>query len=264
VLGRHRVVCGDAADEGAWAALLDDEAVDAVWTDPPYGVDYEGKTKDALKIENDGHNLAELGSLLTAVFTTALSRCHPGAAWYVCAPPGPATATFASVLIELDLFRQTLIWVKDRFVLGHSDYHYRHEIIYVGYGPKAPGIGRRGRGGSGWYGDNAEDSVLEVPRPGRNAEHPTMKPVELITRALGNSTRPGDVVADPFGGSGSTLIGCEQTGRTARLIELDPRYVDVIVARWEAHTGGMPVRVRPDGSRDEVSLVGRGQDPGAS
>jgi DNA modification methylase len=126
------------------------------------------------------------------------------------------------------------VWLKDALVLGHADYHYRHEPILYGY---APGGGRRGRGASGWYGDHAQSSVLEVARPRSAAEHPTQKPVELIERCLRNSSRRGELVLDPFAGSGSTLIACERSGRRARLIELEPRYCDVIFARYERHAG---------------------------
>ena len=133
--------------------------------------------------------------------------------------------------------RQTLVWVKDAFVLGHSDYHYQHEPILYGYKPIPEGEGRLGRGAARWYGDNAQASVLAVDRPKVNADHPTSKPVELIERCLHNSTRRGDVVFEPFAGSGSTLIACERLGRSCRAVEIDPRYVDVIVARWQAFTG---------------------------
>lgn len=216
-------------------------AVDAVWTDPPYGVDYEGKTADALKIENDALDDKSLEHLLEATFRAGLERCKAGAAWYVAAPAGPRTHIFATVLLRLGIWRQTLVWIKDRFVLGHSDYHYRYEPIYLGYGPIVAGIGRRGRGGGGWYGDNAADTNLEVPRPSANREHPTMKPVELIAMCLKNSTAPGMTVADPFAGSGSTLIACHAIGRKARLIELDPRYADVICRRFQEHTGITPI-----------------------
>ena len=136
--------------------------------------------------------------------------------------------------------RQTLVWVKDAMVLGHADYHYRHEPILYGY---KPGPGRWGRGHQGWHGGNDQDSVLEVPRPTTSRDHPTAKPVELITRCLANSSAPGEVVLDPFAGSGSILIACEQLGRSARLIEIDPIYCQVILDRWQAFTGKRAVRV---------------------
>ena len=161
---------------------------------------------------------------------------------------------FAQAFIKAGwLFRQNLVWVKNAMVLGHTDYHYRHEPIMFGYTDGA--TGRRGRGGDGWYGDNSQTSVFEVPKPARSEEHPTMKPVELVTAMLTNSCPPRGLVYEPFAGSGSTLIAAHQTGRTARLVELDPRYCDVIAKRWETHTGIKPERVLPDGSTEPITFV---------
>jgi DNA modification methylase len=227
------------APGGSWKrALGEGERLAFVWTDPPYGVSYVGKTDEALTIENDA-DPAKLVGLLRTAFTAALEICAPGAAWYVAAPAGPVMHTFTSVLTELGLLRQSLVWVKDVFVLGHSDYHYRHETVFYGF---TPSPGRRGRGGDGWYGPNNADTVLEIPRPKASRDHPTMKPFELIARCLTNSTSRGDLVGDPFGGSGSTLLAAHQLDRTARLIELDPRYVDVICRRCQELTGELRVR----------------------
>jgi site-specific DNA-methyltransferase (adenine-specific) len=152
---------------------------------------------------------------------------------YVAAPAGPIHFEFAAVLRELEVWRHTLNWVKDGFVLGRADYHYRHEPIFYGWKEGAAHT---------WNGGRSQDSVLEFPRPRANKEHPTMKPVALIQRCLENSTDEKAIVCDPFGGSGSTLIACEATNRRARLIELDPRYCDVIVRRWEEATGKTAVR----------------------
>ena len=233
LLGPHRVMCGDSTVPTDVGRLMDGGLADCVWTDPPYGVSYVGKTKDALTIQNDSDDTVLAGS-----FDSILAASKPGAAVYVAAPAGPAGVPFAIELDARGLFRQRLVWVKDRFALGHSDFHYRHEDIYFGY---TPGQGRRGRGGAGWYGDSAQDSVLEFPRPSRSDVHPTMKPVALITYCLQQSSIPGHTVLDPFGGSGSTLIACHQTGRTARLMELDPQYVDVICRRYQEATGTMPI-----------------------
>jgi site-specific DNA-methyltransferase (adenine-specific) len=236
LLGEHRVMCGDATDPMALERLLAGDLADVVWTDPPYGVAYVGKTADALTIVNDGD---EYEAVLDGAFDSVLAGCRPGAAVYVAAPPGPRGVPFAVKLDARGLFRQRLAWVKDVFVLGHSDYHYRHEDIYFGYTPKDKG--RLGRGGVGWYGDNAQDSVLEFDRPKRSSEHPTMKPVELVSYCLGNSSRRNDVVLDLFGGSGTTLIASHIIGRRARLMELDPRYVDVICLRFQLATGILPI-----------------------
>jgi DNA modification methylase len=127
------------------------------------------------------------------------------------------------------VYRQGLVWVKDSMVLGRSDYHYKHEPIIFGYTPGAKG--RRGRGGNGWGGGNAETSVFEVDRPKANELHPTMKPVELVARMIRNSTANGETVYEPFSGSGSTILACETTGRLCRAVELDPKYVAVALER---------------------------------
>jgi DNA modification methylase len=149
--------------------------------------------------------------------------------------------------------RQSLVWVKNSLVLGRADYHYRHEPILEGqvappdddwqpiaYGFAEGGEGRLGRGGPNWFGDNKSSTVFEVARPTANAQHPTMKPVELITRMIRNSCPPGGIVLDLFGGSGSTLIAAHQLGLRAVLVELDPKYADVICRRYEEHTGVFP------------------------
>lgn len=237
LLGPHRVLCGDSTSPTDVAKLMAGEQADMVWTDPPYGVDYVGKTKDALTIKNDGAVQAE--SILDGAFASVIAGSKPGAAVYVAAPSGPAGNPFAVKLLDLGMFRQRLVWVKDTMVLGHSDYHYRHEDIYFGYTPN--GKGRKGRGGEGWYGDHSQTTVLEFPKPRRNAEHPTMKPVELIEYCLKNSSKPKARVLDLFGGSGSTLVAAHQTNRVAYLMELDPHYVDVICARFQKVTGIKPV-----------------------
>jgi site-specific DNA-methyltransferase (adenine-specific) len=238
-LGSHHLLCGDVTDPEAVARLMSGEVATCLWTDPPYGVSYVGKTADALTIANDDD--AGLEGLLSSAFGAVQGSLAPGASFYIAHPAGPLAPVFATVVTGLGWsVRQTLVWVKDQFVLGRSDYHYRHEPILFGY---LPGEGRRGRGGVGWYGDNAQNTVFEVPRPTVSAEHPTMKPVALITAMLANSTRRGDLVLDPFGGSGSTLIAGEQLGRPCRLMELDPRYCDVIVRRWETLTGQTAERI---------------------
>lgn len=232
VLGSHRVVCGDSTNVGAYEALLGKDRVDTVWTDPPYGVAYVGKTAEALTIENDTMAGAELEDFLRASLGTALTFTRGGAAWYVAAPHGPVGLAFSVVLTEFGVWRHSLVWAKDSMVLGRSDYHYRHEPIYYGWTPGAS---------HDWFGDRSQTTVIEVPRPKSSREHPTMKPIELIVRCLNNSAPRGGIVLDPFGGSGSTLMACEFTGRKARLIELDPRYTDVICRRWQEYTGAKPM-----------------------
>ncbi len=241
VLGEHRLLCGDARDPESYARLLGGERCEAIWTDPPYGVAYQGKTKESLTIAGDG--AAGLEALLSESFCAADPALAPGARLYVAHPAGALSLTFGLAFVGQGWrLSQTLVWVKDAFVLGRSDWHYRHEPIYYGH---KPGEGRIGRGARGWFGDNAQDSVLEVPRPRASVAHPTMKPPELVERCLSNSTRRRDLVLDPFAGSGSTLVACERTGRAARLIELDPRFCDVVVGRWARLTGGRVERERP-------------------
>jgi DNA modification methylase len=227
-LGKHRLVCGDSLDISTYDKLLGSEKADMVWTDPPYGVSYVGKTKDALTIENDTLDIAELESFLRDAFTSIFASTRPGACWYVAAPSGNLFQSFSIPLSELEVWRHTLVWVKNVLVMGRADYHYRHESIFYGW---TPGAAHQPPA------DRKQDSVWEVDKPRANKEHPTMKPVELITRAIQNSSRAGEIVLDSFGGSGSTLIAAEQTKRKARLIELDPKYCDVIIQRWENLTG---------------------------
>ena len=228
LLGRHRVMCGDSTSVDAVEKLMAGERADCVWTDPPYGVAYVGKTKDALTIENDDLNDDELTDFLRAAFSATLASCKEGAAWYVAAPAGPLFHCFGTALKEADVWRHTLAWVKSTFVLGRSDYHYQHEAIFYGW---KPGASHK------WTSDRKQSSTLNFDKPSRNGVHPTMKPVELVEYCIGNSTDAKDIVLEPFGGSGTTLIACEKTNRTARLMELDPKYVDVIVKRWQDFTG---------------------------
>ena len=165
-------------------------------------------------------------------------RLAPRSTWRILR--GRTAWCFCRAFVDVGWsFRQTIIWAKDAFVLGRSDYHYRHEPIVYGY---KPGPGRLGRGGQGWFGGNNQSSLLEVPRPRSSRDHPTMKPPELVAVCLRNSSRRGEIVLDAFGGSGSTVIACEQLGRKARLIEIDPGYCDVVVSRWERLTGSRAVR----------------------
>jgi DNA modification methylase len=236
LLGRHRLLCGDATSGGDLERLMDGHVADVLWTDPPYGVDYVGKTDDALRLRNDqGEQLRGLLDQSLPVIDAVLAA---SGRWYVAAPAGPRGTEFRNALDAAGwAFHQALVWVKDTMVLGHSDYHYRHEDVLYGY---KPGPGRAGRGnhtGSRWYGDHAQTTVMEIPRPKASREHPTMKPVELVERCLRNSSVPGQLVLDPFAGAGSTLIACDNLDRCCNALELDPAYCDVIVDRWQRHTG---------------------------
>ena len=236
-LGPHRLVCGDSTTSESWDSLLCGEKVRMVWTDPPYGVDIVGcsgvgskETPASIRRKLGGQTIIndktrdDLSMFLSDVFGLAVAYCRSGSAWYVSAPSmGEWFNVFGLVLLDLEIWKHTLVWLKNSFVLGQSDYHYRHEPIFYGWVP-----------GSAHYftNDRTQDTVHQCDRPSASKEHPTMKPVSLIRRHIENSSKSGWLVADPFGGSGSTLIACAESGRVARLIELDPKYCDVIRRRW--------------------------------
>jgi len=233
-LGRHVLMCGDSTAADDVGKLLGDAQVDLLWGDPPYGLGYRGKTKRALTIVND--DLGPDGTRALVAAALRLAPLRPGGAFYVAAPSGPELhLAFLLALEDAGLTaHQTLVWVKDRFVLGHADYHARHENLLYGW--------REGRAHH-FVKDRTQDTVWEIDRPARSAVHPTMKPVELVARAIRNSSTPGQLVYDPFAGSGTTLIAAEQTGRTCRAMELDPRYAQVILERWGAIAGVPAERV---------------------
>jgi DNA modification methylase len=264
ILGPHRLLVGDSGDPRVAGALMGEDRADVVWTDPPYGVNYVGGT--GLEMENDDEVGAE--EVFAAACRTMIAAARPGAPVYVCHSDVVRQA-FIEAMAEVGIqFRQTLIWVKNSLVLSHSDYHYRHEPILEGelpgleepepeeftpvaYGFTPGGEGRLGRGGKRWFGDHRQTTVFEVPRPSRSIAHPTMKPVELVEGMLRNSCPPGGMVLDLFAGSGTTMIACHRLGLKARLVELDPRYADVICRRWQDHTGLVPVREGVEVSFDD-------------
>ena len=193
-----------------------------------------GKTADELTIENDAIG-QDLELLLGEAFANAVRYSKLGAVWYVSAPAGPQMISTCIVLTDMQIWRQGLVWVKNTLVMGHNDYQYKHEILFYGW---TPGAAHR------MSPDRTLTSVFEVDKPARSTDHPTMKPLELIRQCIENSSDVGEVVLDPFGGSGSTLLAAAMTGRVARLIELDPTYVDVICRRWQEASGVVPVLER--------------------
>lgn len=227
-LGRHRLLCGDATMIDDVSKLMEDRKADMVWTDPPYNVDYEGKTKDALKIQNDSMTSDTFYQFLFDSYSNMLMHTKPGGAIYV-SHADTEGMNFRKALLDAGwLLKQCLIWVKQTLVMGRQDYHWKHEPILYGWVPGAA---------HSWFNDRKQTTVLAFNRPSRSADHPTTKPVELIEYCLGNSCPPQGLVLDLFGGSGSTLIACEKTNRRAALLELDPRYCDVVVSRWEKYAG---------------------------
>lgn len=230
LLGRHRLLCGDSTDSDDVGRLMNGVLADAIITDPPYGVSYVGKTKEALPVHNDGKDT--LLPLLRKSLGLGCNNSTPGAIWYVSAPAGPQFYDFATVLREMDIWRQTLVWVKQSLVMGHSDYHYQHEAIFYGW---TPGAAHKSPP------DRKQTSIWEYDRPTVSREHPTMKPVLLFLKMLENSTLKGSLVYDPFLGSGTTLIASEQSGRKCFGIEISPSYTQVILQRWMNMTGQEPV-----------------------
>lgn len=249
LLGKHRVMCGDSTLLSDVDLLAGGVSVGGMWTDPPYGVNYVGKTSDALTIQNDG--ASDLPALLYAAFTCAASVLETGSPFYIAHPPGALSTQFLLAVDKVGWrIHQTLVWVKDSMVLGHSDYHYKHEPILYGY---TPGPGRQGRGGEGWYGDNSQVSVFEIPRKKASREHPTGKPVGLIEIHLRNSSSTNGSIYDPFGGSGSTLIAAEKTNRQCYTMEISETYCDVIARRFQQYTGVLPILESTGEEHDFVS-----------
>jgi site-specific DNA-methyltransferase (adenine-specific) len=230
-IGEHRLLVGDSTKREDVERVMGGEKAVCMWTDPPYGVEYVGKTKDALTIENDGaDNLLEL---LTIAFREADKILSNGASLYIAAPPGRQSHDFSSAILATPewLWHETLVWVKDSMVLGHSDYHYRHEIIYYGW-----------RGSNrNWYAGRDQTTVFEIPRPKASIEHPTMKPPELVEKCLSNSTKRDDIVYEPFAGSGTTLVACQNLGRKCRAIEISPAYCAVILERMSTAFPGIEI-----------------------
>lgn len=256
MLGQHRLLCGSSTSKDSMAQLLDGEAINCVLTDPPYNVAYEGKTEDRLTIQNDSMTPEAFAGFLAFAFSRMFEACRIGAPIYVFHADSSGEAFRREFEAAGFMLKQCLVWVKDAFVMGRQDYHWQHEPILYGWKPGAAHRWFGARNKSTVLDDDPDGkalpaggteamlqdlrectTVLREPRPRANAEHPTMKPVRLVGRLLQNSTLPGDAVLDPFGGSGSTLIACEHLGRRCFTMELDPRYCDAIVTRWEGVTG---------------------------
>jgi site-specific DNA-methyltransferase (adenine-specific) len=217
----HRLMCGDSTDGNDVRRLAGECRAVWMWTDPPYGVDYVGKTGDALRIQNDGAD--QLPELLQDAFACADEILAAGAPIYLAHPAGALSVEFGKAFLAVGWhLHQTLVWVKDSMVLGHSDYHYRHEPILYGWKPGKP---------RPWFGERDQVSVFEIPRPKVSELHPTIKPTELVAQCLRNSSRPGGLGYDPFCGSGTTLVAAEQTGRICLALEIDPKYVAVALER---------------------------------
>jgi DNA modification methylase len=233
--GNHRVICGDSTDASTYDALMAGETADMVFTDPPYNVDYANTAKDKMRgtdrpILNDNLG-AGFHDFLLAALTPTLAHCRGGI--YVAMSSSELDVLQSAFRSAGGKWSTFIIWAKHTFTLGHADYQRQFEPILYGW----PADGTRH-----WCGARDQGDVWNIKKPHKNDLHPTMKPVELVERAVRNSSRPGDIVLDSFGGSGTTMIASEKSDRMARLIELDPKYVDVIVRRWQEYAGAQATR----------------------
>lgn len=226
-LGRHRLLCGDATSAEDVHLLVGGAQIDLFLTDPPYNVDYTGSTKDKLKIENDDLDAGLFKQLLCQAFHAADAVMKPGAAFYIWHADSNGYL-FRAACAEVWQVRQCLIWNKNSLVLGRQDYQWKHEPCLYGWKD----------GAAHYFADTrSETTVIDEKRPTRSESHPTMKPVSLLARLIKNSSKSEELVLDTFGGSGSTLIACEQLKRRCCMMEIDPKYCDVIIERWESFTG---------------------------
>lgn len=268
LLGRHRLMCGDSTKEADVAKLMGEEQAHLLLTDPPYNVDYQGDTKEKMKIANDNMDDVAFVGFLTAAFNCAIQAMRPGAAFYVWHADSKGFE-FRTALKEVGLtLRETLIWVKNALVLGRQDYQWRHEPCLYGWKDGAAHYFVDDRSQSTVIEDAGVDyrklkkdellklvlqltdvsvpnTVIYEDKPTKNDIHPTMKPVKLMARLIKNSTKQEQLVLDLFGGSGSTLIACEQINRKCFTMEYDPKYCDAILDRWEKLTGEDAERITP-------------------
>ena len=227
-LGNHRLMCGDSTNIDDVKRLMDNELADILITDPPYNVDYTGGTKEALKIINDKMDNDNFRCFLIDAFSNANEVMKAGAVFYIWHADSEGY-NFRGACFDVGWnVRQCLIWNKNAFVMGRQDYHWKHEPCLYGWKDGASHL---------WVSDRKQTTVIDFDRPIRNDAHPTMKPIPLFDYQIKNNTKQGDKVLDLFGGSGTTIMACEQNGRVGYVMEYDPKYVDVIINRWENFTG---------------------------
>nr|DAP16325.1 MAG TPA: adenine specific DNA methyltransferase [Caudoviricetes sp.] len=231
-LGNNRLMCGDSTVLEDVEKLMGGEQADMLLTDPPYNVNYEGKTKDKLKIKNDQMGNDNFRQFLTDAFSNADMVMKPGAVFYIWHADSEGYNFRGACFDAGWTVRQCLIWNKNSMVMGRQDYQWKHEPCLYGWKEGA---------GHLWASDRKQTTVINFDKPTRNDMHPTMKPIPLFDYQIKNNTKGGDVILDLFGGSGTTIMACEQNGRRGYCMEYDPRYVDVIVDRWEKFTGAKAV-----------------------
>lgn len=226
-LGNHYLMCGDSTNPDDVKRLMNNQLADLIVTDPPYNVNYEGKTDDNLKIMNDNMEDNQFYSFLESAFINLYNSVKDGGSIYVFHADTEGLNFRKAMMSSGFKLAECLVWVKNAFVMGRQDYHWKHEPVLYGWKPGASHY---------FINDRSQSTVLEFDKPIRNEEHPTMKPIDLIAYLINNSSKKDEIVLDLFGGSGTTMIACEQTNRKAFIMELDPRYCDVIVDRWEKFT----------------------------
>jgi DNA modification methylase len=253
ILGEHRLLCGDATVPGDVERVLDGHLADMTFTDPPYNVNYANSGKDKLRRKNRPILNDNLGGGFEAFLHDAclnILSVTKGAV-YVCMSSSELHTLQRAFAAAGGKWSTFVIWAKHTFTLGRADYQRQYEPILYGWKEGSDHY---------WCGARDQGDVWFIDKPVRNDLHPTMKPVALVERAIRNSSKSRDIVLDPFGGSGSTLIACEKTGRHAHLVELDPRYCDVIIQRWQEFSGGAAIR---DGDgRSYQQMLDRGEAPG--
>ena len=233
-LGRHRLMCGDSTSIEDVEKLMGGQLADMLLTDPPYNVSYEGKTKDHLTIQNDSMDNDSFRQFLRDAFTSADAVMKPGAVFYIWHADSEGY-NFRGACFDIGWkVRQCLIWNKNSMVMGRQDYQWKHEPCLYGWKDGASHL---------WASDRKQTTVIDYQKPNASKIHPTMKPVGLFDYQIKNNTKGGDIVLDLFNGSGTTIMACEQNGRVARCMELDPRYVGACVKRWENFTGEKAVLI---------------------
>lgn len=243
-LGEHRLICGDCTDPATVSRVMAGEKADLFLTDPPYGVSYADKNawlnavakgnSIQTPIENDHDDIGDIArDIWLPAFSLALECCCDTASFYLFMPQGGDQMMMMMMMMNDAGWtpRHELIWLKNNHVLGRSDYNYKHEPILYGW---------KRKGTHHFYGD-FQTSVIECDKPQNSDFHPTMKPVVLVSRLIPNNTQLGAIVYDPFSGSGTTIIACEQLGRRCRAVEISPGYVAVAIERWASSTGKTPV-----------------------